>query len=308
MRRVLTVIPILLGVSIVTFLLVKLIPGDITLVLLGPWASPSSVATLRELLGLDQPIHIQYIGWLTRYLQGDFGMGIVYSQPVSSILGERVVNSMILTSVSITIAVVFGFLGGVFAAVRRFSIADRASTVIALTLASSPTFWLGLLMLLFFSLEMELFPTIGMHTIGESGILDLLWHIPLPAFAAAFVSLAVIFRLTRSEMVDALGASHIVAARARGIPERSIVFKHALRNILAPVVNISGLQIGYIFGASLFAEIIFRWPGVGLLMYNSILARDVAVIQAVLLVMAVIFIVVNFSVDIFQALLDPRSR
>ncbi len=308
-RRLLSAIPILFGVSIVTFLLMKLIPGDIAVVLLGPYATEKSVAALRAYYGLDLPIHIQYIKWLTAYVRGDFGVSIAYGLPVASILGLRVVNSLILTAAALAIAVAFGFGGGTLAATKRFSFVDRASTMGALILAGIPTFWLGLMLVYVFSLKAGWFPATGMYTIGKEGdVFDLLRHIPLPALAASANSLATIFRLTRSAMLDTLGQSYILAARARGLSERSVVYKHGLRNILATVVNVSALQIGFIFGGALFAEVIFNWPGVGLLMYNSIVARDVTVIQSTLLIIAIIFVAANFMSDLIQALIDPRTR
>lgn len=308
-RRLLSVIPILLGVSIVTFLLMKLIPGDIAVVLLGPYATEESLAALRAYFGLDLPIHLQYIKWLTAYVQGNFGTSIAFGMPVADILGRRVINSLILTAAALAIAVVFGFGGGTLAATKRFSFVDRASTMSALILAGTPTFWLGLMLMYVLSLKAGWFPATGMHTIGkESGVVDVLWHIPLPALAASANSLATIFRLARSAMIDTLGQGYILAARARGLPERLVVYRHGLRNILATVVNVSALQIGFIFGGALFAEVIFNWPGVGLLMYGSIVARDVTVIQATLIVIAVIFVTANFTSDLVQALIDPRTR
>lgn len=308
-RRLLSVLPILLGVSIVTFLLMKLIPGDIAQVLLGPYATEETLAALRAYLGLDLPIHLQYIRWLTAYVQGNLGLSIAYGLPVASILVQRVVNSLILTAAALAIAVAVGFGGGTLAATKRFSFVDRSSTMSALILAGTPTFWLGLMLMYVFSLKLGWLPVTGMHTIGKEGsVVDLLRHIPLPALAASANSLATIFRLARSAMLDTLGQGYILAARARGLPERSVVYKHGLRNILATVVNVSALQIGFIFGGALFAEVIFNWPGVGLLMYNSVVARDVPVIQATLLVIAVIFVLANFMSDLVQALIDPRTR
>src|SRR5262249_20377945 len=155
--------------------------------------------------------------------------------------------------------------------VRKFSAFDRISTLAALIMSSAPTFWFGLVMLYVFALRLHWFPAVGMHTIGRDGDpWDLLWHVPLPAISASVVSLAVIFRLTRAGLLDTMGQDHIRAARARGVPERSLIYRHAIRGILPAIVNISGLQVGFIFGSALFAEVIFQWPGVGLLMYNAI--------------------------------------
>ena len=309
LRRLLATAPILLGVSIVTFLLMRLVPGDITLTLLGPFATEESTARLRAHYGLDLPIWEQYFTWLFSVLRGDFGLSIAYQVPVAGLLGDRVVNTLILTFASAVLAIGFGFLGGVLAAARRFSLFDRVITLCALIVASAPTFWFGILLLHLFVLRLRWFPAIGMYSIGKEGdFLNLLWHVPLPALSASLISMAVILRLTRSGLLDILGQDYIRAARARGLSRRRVVYKHAVRSIVPPVVNISGLQVGFLFGSALFAEVIFQWPGVGLLMYNSILARDVPVIQGVLLVIAVVFVIVNLVSDVTIAAMNPQTR
>ncbi len=308
-KRVLAVIPILFGVSLVAFLLMRLVPGDITLTLLGPMATESSRAALRQYYGLDQPIYTQYLKWLFNVLRGNFGNSIAYQLPVAEILGQRIGNTVILTVVAATIAIVVGFVGGVLAGVRRFSFFDRFSTILALVAASAPTFWIGLMMLWVFALKLRWLPATGMYSAAKQGdFLNLLWHLPLPSISAALVSLAVVFRLTRSGLLDIMGQDYIRAARARGLPESRVIRSYAVRMLVPAVVNISGLQVGFIFGASLFAEVIFQWPGVGLLMYSATLARDVPVIQAVLLVFAVVFVIANLVTDITTAALNPQAR
>lgn len=308
-RRILTVVPVLFGVSVVSFLLVKLVPGDAAITLLGPFATEESLAMIRHYYGLDLPVYMQYFRWLGNVLHGDFGMSIGYQVPVSTILAQRVANTLILTAASAIIMIVFGFIGGLLAGARQFSVFDRSSTAVILVIASAPTFWLGLVSLYLFSLKLGWFPAVGMTSLGKEGdLLNLMWHIPLPAVSAAAICVANVFRLTRAEFCDVLRQDYIRAAQARGLPERIVLYKHAVRNIIPPIVNISGLQVGFLFGASLFAEVIFQWPGVGLLMYSGILARDVPVIQAVLIVIACVFIVMNLITDIVQAALNPRAR
>ncbi len=309
LSRFLVTIPILFGVSVVTFLLMHLVPGDFTITLLGPFATEKRILELRELYGLDLPIYFQYLKWLTNLLGGDFGKSIAYQVPVKQLLVDRTINTLILTLAASLFAVTLGFLGGVTAAVRRFSLVDRATTLGAVIAASAPTFWFGILMLYIFALELRWFPAIGMYSLGKEGdLLNLLWHIPLPALSACLISLAVILRMTRSGLLDILSQDYIRAARARGLPERTVVYRHAVRSVIPSVVNISGLQVGFLFGSALFAEVIFQWPGIGLLLYNSILARDVPVIQAVLLVVAVVFVLVNLLSDITTAALTPGAR
>jgi peptide/nickel transport system permease protein len=309
LTRVLLVIPILLGVSIVAFLLMRLVPGDITLTLLGPYATDETRAALRQYYGLDQPVVVQYLKWLLNILRGDFGRSIAYQLPVAEILGQRIGNTVVLTVAAAGIAIGVGFVGGVLAGVRRYSVFDRVATVSALVAASAPTFWISLLLLYLFALKLRWLPATGMYSVGHEGELaNLLWHLPLPAISAALVSLAVVFRLTRSGLLDIMGQDYIRAARARGLPERRVVRSYAVRMLVPAIVNISGLQVGFIFGASLFAEVIFQWPGVGLLMYNATLARDVPVIQAVLIVFAAVFVLANLVTDLTTAALNPQAR
>lgn len=305
----LATVPILVGVSIAAFLLMRLVPGDFTLALLGPFATPERIADLREQYGLDQPIYVQYWRWLTNVLQGDFGLSVGYRVPVADILWDRVINSGILTAVAAIIAIIGGFVGGMATAVRRHSAFDRLATLATLVLASAPSFWFGILLLYVFALKLGWFPAIGMYSPGGSGSpIDLLWHIPLPALCASVISLAVIFRLTRSGVLEILNQDYIRAARARGLSQSRILFKHAMRSIIPTVINISGLQVGFIFGSALFAEVIFQWPGIGLLMYNAILSRDVPVIQAVLLVIAIVFVLVNLVTDLTITAVTPQAR
>lgn len=307
--RLLALVPVLFGVSLCSFLLMRLVPGDITLTLLGPFATEESQKAMRAYYGLDQPLWIQYLRWLGNALTGDFGRSVGMQMAVSEVLGVRVFNTVVLTFFAALFAIGLGAIGGALAGIRQFSLYDRASTVSALVISSSPTFWFALLLLWVFALELRWFPTTGMYSLGKEGDwLNLLWHVPLPAFSASLVSLAVIFRLTRSGLIEVMSTDYVRAARARGIPERRLLFRHAMRSVLPTLVNISGLQVGFIFGSALFAEVIFQWPGIGLLMYSAILARDVPVLQAVLLVISVVFVLANLISDLVMAALNPRAR
>ncbi len=307
--RLWSVIPIFFGVSVVGFLLMKMVPGDPTFYLLGPWAGQEAREALLTKLGWDQPLPVQYYKWLINFVQGDFGRSTTYDAPVSTILLERVVNSGILTGISFAIASVLGFGGGIIAAIKQYSAIDRAITATALALASAPVYWLGLLLVFFFGLLLGVLPVSGMYSLDREGeILDLLRHAILPAFTTALIPMAVIIRLTRSAMADALGQAYVQAARARGLSERSVILRHATKNILAPIVNITGLQLGFIFGAALFSEVVFAWPGIGLLIFDAIGTRDVPVIQTVVIFNGVLFVTINLITDITQALIDPRTK
>lgn len=300
---------ILLGMSVVVFLLMKMIPGDAATALLGPYATPESLAQLRDSLGLNKPTFEQYWIWLSHVVIGDFGRSISFNIPVLDVIASRALNSGLLTLAAFIIAAGVGVGIGVLAAVYRNSIFDRISVTGSLLLANAPPFWLGFILVLIFALTLRWLPASGMFVVGRpAGLLTILTHLILPAITAALIPLAVILRLTRSAMVDALKQQFVTAARARGIPERSVIVGHAMRSILPGVVNICGLQLGYLFGTALFSEVVFNWPGIGQLMYKAIISRDVPTIQAVVLLVGVVFVFINFFSDIIQAILDPRSR
>lgn len=308
-HRLLSAIPILIGISIVGFLLMKVLPGDPTFYLLGPWASADQRVALLSRLGWDLPLPVQYYRWLSGFLRGDFGMSTTYGVPVAQIFALRVANSAVLAGFAFVIAAVFGFGGGILAAIYRFTWFDRVFTASTVVLASAPVFWLGLLLVYFFSIRLAILPASGMYSTGHEGELpNLLIHVLLPAFTAALIPMAVIFRLTRSAMSDVLSQPYIQAARARAIPETTIILRHASRNILAPIVNISGLQLGFIFGGALFSEVVFNWPGIGFLVFESLGARDIPVIQTVILFTGALFVAINLLTDIVQGVIDPRTR
>ena len=308
-RRALAILPMLVGISVVGFLLMKLVPGDPSSFLLGPFAGPEAREALLRSLGWDQPWPVQYVKWLGLFVQGDFGTSVRYQTPVSEIFGQAVVNSAILVALSFAMALVLGFFGGILAAVKRFSPVDRITTTFAVVLASAPVYWLGLVLVWIFSVRMGIFPVSGIGTVGaESDVVDLLHHAALPSVTAALIPMAVIFRLTRSELAHALDQPYIQAARARGLTEASIVFRHGVRNIVAPISNVSGLQLGFIFTATLFVEVVFAWPGVGFLVFQAIAARDIPVIQTVILFTGLLFVAISLISDVIQGLVDPRTR
>lgn len=300
---------ILLGMSVIVFLLMKMIPGDAATALLGPYATQETLTQLRESLGLDKSTLQQYWIWLAHLLVGDFGRSISFNTPVLDVIASRALNSGLLTLAAFIIAAGVGVGLGVLAAVYRNSIFDRVSVTGSLLLANAPPFWLGFLLVLVFALTLRWLPASGMYVVGRPvGIVTILTHMILPAITAALIPLAVILRLTRSAMVDAMKQQFVTAARARGIPERNVILGHAMRSILPGIVNICGLQLGYLFGTALFSEVVFNWPGIGQLMYKAIVSRDVPTIQAVVLLVGAVFVFINFFSDIIQAVLDPRSR
>lgn len=308
-RRLLVLVPVLLGVSILIFLIIKLIPGDAAISTLGAGATQENVRLVRQALRLDQPLYIQYWDWLTRALRGDLGMSIALNTPVASVIVLKFKNTVILTLGSLVVCVLVGLSSGIIAGTRQYSFFDRFSMFTALVGASMPVFWLGLILMAVFSLKLGWLPSTGMYDIrGDGGFLDLLKHLVLPSITTATVSTAVIARLSRSTMIEVLHGDFIKALRAKGLPEFSVVFRHGLRNGLPPIINITGLQVGYLLGGALFTEVVFSWPGIGLQLYSSITARDIPMVQAACLFVAVSFVVVNLLSDVIIAYLDPKVR
>lgn len=307
--RLLYSVPVLIGVSIVVFLSLQLVPGDVARTILGFSASEDRVELLRTQLGLDRPLVIQYGRWFLNVLEGDLGTSITQQFPVAQILGRKTANSLILMLASLLLVVVVSFGMSCLAAARFRKVTDRIIVVITMVLASLPVFWLGILLLFFFGVKWTLFPISGMYDMADpGGFGQLLHHLVLPATTTAASSIAIVTRVSRSALIDVLSQPYILASAARGLSRRAVVLKHGVRNMLPIFANISGLQIGYLFGSAIFSEIIFNWPGIGLQLYDSILQRDVPMIQGCVLVVAVVFVLGNLIADVIVHLLDPRKR
>ena len=307
--RIAAILPILFGVSVFIFLLMHLAPGDVTSTMLGPMASDEAKAQLRVALGLDRSLPFQYFKWLGNVLQGDLGRSLTTTRPVTDMVLPRFGNTVILTVASMILAMAIGFGVGMYAAARSFSIFDRVSMSATLVVGSTPPFWLGLILVLLLALDVRLFPATGMVSItGNGGIWDVLRHLVLPALATAAAPAAIITRMIRSSMLEVLNQGYIRVARAKGVPRRRILWRHALRNALPPIATISGLQLGYLLGGALFTEVVFAWPGLGNQLYYAITARDVPVVQGAVLLIALVFVLVNLAIDILNAFLDPRVR
>ena len=308
-RRLLGAIPVLLGVSIIVFFAMQLVPGDIAKALLGPLATQETVEEFRHYLGLDQPIIVQYGKWLWRALHGDLGLSFSNNSPVAGFLIERLRNSGILLLGSLIIALPLGIGVGLISATKQFALVDRLAMGVTLVLANIPTFVAGLGLIVVFAVEWKIFPVQGMRTMrGDGGRFDLLMHLILPSLTTAIPPAAIIARMVRSSMLGVLNQEYIKAARANGLPERLVILRYALRNALPPIITISGLQVGFLLGGAVFTEYVFAWPGVGDALYKGILARDIAVVQGVVLVIAGWFVLVNLAVDVANLALDPRAR
>jgi peptide/nickel transport system permease protein len=307
--RLVSVIPVLFGVSIVIFLLMKLIPGDAAQVLAGPSATRDEVELIREDLGLNEALHVQYGRWLARALRGDLGRSIELRAPVTTMVMERFKNTAILAVASMFLSIVLGVSAGVISATRPLSAFDRLAMVGALFGNSMPTFWLGLVLILTFSLGLGWFPSNGMYDIrGRGGPFDLLYHLALPSITLAGVSAAVIARVTRSSMFEVIGREYVTTARAKGLSARNVIWGHAFKNAILPVVTVIGVQMGYLLGGSILVETVFSWPGLGLQLYRAISSRDIPLVQGGVMLVSMVFVFLNLAVDVLYALLDPRVR
>lgn len=308
-RRLAALVPVLVGVSVVIFLLMHLAPGDVTTVLLGPQATQADRVALRGTLGLDQPVPVQYARWVARVAEGDFGTSIATSRPVAALILPRFLNTALLTAASLALAMVIGYGAGLLAALRPRSVLDRLLTGATLLLGSTPPFWLGLVLVLFFALRLHWLPVSGMNDMaGEGGVLDVARHLVLPTVTTALGPAAIITRLVRSSVLEAMGRPHVRVARAKGLGRGALLRRHVILNALPPIMTITGLQLGYLLGGALFSEVVFAWPGLGSLLYDSITARDTPVVQAATLLIALLFVMVNILVDLVNAALDPRLK
>ena len=309
LQRVATVVPTLLGVSVLTFALLHLVPGGPAVATLGMAASdPRAVATVTRELGLDRPLPEQYWIWLRHALSGEFGMSTEFHVPVSALLFPKLAHTLILTAGSLAYAVVLGVLLGITTALYHRSMFDRLAMLFTLIGASAPVFWIGLLLIYLFAIRLRLLPALGMTSlIGPGGVLSVLQHLILPGFANSIIALAVIARMVRSAMLEALAQPYVLAARARGLSRWRQVVVHGFRNVLPDAINITGLQVGFLFGGALFVEVVFGWPGLGYLIYSSIEARDYVTMQAAVLVVSAVFVLVNLAADLARLALDPQQ-
>jgi peptide/nickel transport system permease protein len=307
--RLVSAVPVLFGVSIVIFLLMKLIPGDAAQVLAGPSATRDEVELIREDLGLNEPLHIQYGKWLARAVRGDLGRSIELRAPVTTMVLERFKNTAILAGASMLLAVAIGVSAGVISATRPLSLFDRLAMVGALFGNSMPTFWLGLVLILIFSLGLGLFPSNGMYDIRSGGgPADLLHHLVLPSITLAGVSAAILARVTRSSMLEVINREYVTTARAKGLNDRRVIWGHALKNAMLPVVTVMGVQLGYLLGGSILVETVFSWPGLGLQLFRAISSRDLPLVQGGVMLVSAIFVFLNLAIDVLYAFLDPRVR
>lgn len=326
-KRLLWAIPTLLGVSIIVFSMVHLAPGDPALVMLGEHASKESVDALREQMGLNKPLIEQYILFITNALQGDFGTSTISGEPVLYEFLERFPATIELSLVALTFATIIGLFAGILSAVKRYSMFDYAAMSTALAGVSMPVFWLGLMLIYLFSVELGWLPVSGRlgyefdidHVTGlflvdsliaqdYEAFWDALKHLILPAIALGTIPMAIIARMTRASMIEVMKEDYVRTARAKGCTNMQVILIHALKNALMPVITVIGLMLGTLFAGSILTETTFSWPGIGKWLVNAVNQRDFPIIQSTTLIIATMFVAVNLIVDLLYALVNPKVR
>ena len=326
-KRFLTIVPVLVGVSLIVFGFIHLIPGDPAVTMLGERATPERVAEIRTQLGLDRPLYVQYLIYVGKIVRGDLGASILRGDPVLHDLAKRFPATVELALSAITVAVLIGVPMGIVAAVWRNSLFDALSRLIALTGVSMPIFWLGLMLAWVFGVVLGLLPTgfrlntsVTIVPVTNLFLVDSLLagdgeafaaaarHLVLPAVALSTIPMAVIARMTRASLLEILSQDYIRTAESKGLPQRAVILRHAMRNALLPVMTVTGLQIGRLLAGAILTETIFSWPGIGLWIFEAIQARDYPIVQGATLFIATIFVLVNLLTDLLYAVVDPRIR
>ncbi|ABC26935.1 ABC-type dipeptide/oligopeptide/nickel transport system, permease components [Hahella chejuensis KCTC 2396] len=306
-KRLLLVIPVLFGMTAIVFLIMAMIPGDPATAILGAYATPENIARINRQLGLNHSLFEQYFIWLGHILQGDLGRSYSLNRPVLDEVLERFSATLTLAGASFLLCSLFGLLAGIVSAARQFSWADRLITLLVLIGISTPSFWLGLLLILVFAVTLQCLPASGMYAIyGGGGFLDLLSHLALPAVTLAVIATGVIARLTRGAMLEVLRQDYIRTARAKGLSERRVIYRHAFKAALVAIIPVLGIQAGFVLGGAVYIETVFQWPGIGRMLVQAIATRDILLAQGGVLVVATSYVLFNLAADVAQHRLDPR--
>ena len=327
LHRVLSLIPTIFGISVLVFFMIHLIPGDPAEMMLGERANEQSLKVLREQLGLNEPLYVQYGLFMSRLVRGDLGRALRTNEKITVEIAARLPATIELSIMAIIIATVIGMLAGITSATRQYSIFDYISMVLSLAGVSMPIFWLGLVLMIIFSLHLGWVPLSGrigydiqldiitnfyiidsIITHNWNALKDVLWHLLLPAFTLSTIPMATIARITRSSMLEVLRQDYIRTARAKGLSLMRVHYKHALRNALIPVITVIGLQFGILLGGAILTETIFAWPGIGLWILNGVYARDFNAVQGGTMLVATMFVTINMFVDILYAWVNPRIK
>lgn len=303
--RCLQIIPSLFVVVTLTFVLTRMIPGDPARAVLGPQASVEDVAKMRETMGLDQPLAAQYKDYILSAAKGDFGMSYSYNQPVLTLIINRIPNTLLIALPAVFIALIAGLLIGVTSAVHQGTLFDYIFMVVALIGVSMPIFWLGLMLVLVFSVNLGWLPVLGIGSMSN-GIVDVIRHMVLPCFCLATIPTATFSRISRSSILESIHGDSIRALRARGMKESVVIWKYALKSALPPLITVLGLQLAGCFAGAILTETIFSWPGMGTLIVGAIDNRDYALIQGAVLVIALAFVIINLIVDVIYMMINPN--
>jgi peptide/nickel transport system permease protein len=309
LKRLISAIPVLFGISLIVFVIMAMIPGDPATAILGSYATPENVEKLNRDLGLDKPMVQRYFIWLGNILQGDFGRSFSLNRAVLDEVLDRFGATLILAGTAFVLCSILGIAAGVVSAARQYGLADKAITFAVLLGISIPSFFLGMMMILIFSVNMRWFPVSGMWPIyGERDLSALISHLTLPALALAVVATGVIARLSRSAMLEVLRQDFIRTARAKGLHERSVIWRHALRAAMVSIIPVLGVQAGFVLSGAVYIEMVFQWPGVGRMLVDAILKRDILLVQGGVVFVAACYVMFNIAVDVAQSLLDPRIK
>ncbi len=315
-KRLLQAIPLLIGIATITFFIVHIAPGDPMDVYMEKQyrkeVDPRVIEALRHKYGLDQPLPVQYVKWLRNLAHGDLGESFRYRRPVSELIKERVPYTLQLTVLALLVGAMLGIALGIISAVKQYSALDKSVTVVSLVFYSMPEFWLAVMLVLLFAVNLRWLPTsqtrsLDYELFSWSGkVLDRMWHLILPVFVLGVASAAGTARYMRNQLLEVLSEEYVLAARARGLSERAVILKHALRNALIPIITIYGLELPFLLGGAVLIEKVFAWPGMGLLAVEAIEARDYPIILATSMIAAVLVVVGNLLADVIYALVDPR--
>ena len=309
LKRLISAIPVLFGISIIVFIIMTMIPGDPATAILGSYATPENVEKLNRDLGLDKPMVQRYFIWLGNMLQGDFGRSFSLNRAVLDEVLDRFGATLILAGTAFVLCSILGIAAGVVSAARQYGLADKAITFAVLLGISIPSFFLGMMMILIFAVKLRWFPVSGMWPIyGARDLPALISHLTLPAFALAVVATGVIARLSRSAMLEVLRQDFIRTARAKGVHERSVIWRHALRAAMVSIIPVLGVQAGFVLSGAVYIEMVFQWPGVGRMLVGAILKRDILLVQGGVVFVAACYVLFNIAVDVAQSLLDPRIK
>lgn len=303
-KRLIMIIPVLVGVTLVVFMILSLAPGDPVVSILGDKASAEDIIAMRETLGLNDSLWVQYIRYLGNLLKGDFGISYKNQLPVMDLILSRFPNTLYIATGAILFSLILGIPIGIISAKKQYSVLDNVSMVGALIGVSMPVFWMGMILVLVFSLKLKILPSSGMG----SGFIPLLKSLVLPVVALGSYSLAMIARMTRSSMLEVIRQDYISTARSKGISERQVTYRHMLKNALIPIITSVGLQFGTLMGGSIMTETVFSWPGLGRLMVESIKSRDIPIVMGSVVFLSLVFSLVNLFVDLLYAFVDPQIK